>query len=139
MLQRQRGFTLIELMIVVAIIAILASIAYPAYTRYTARSHVSAAQAYMMEMAQREQQYLLDNRGYADQATITGLVQLSTNSTVPVDYDLSIDTTTCTPLPCFTISEAPKSTGLVSKYGGATYNQTLSINNTGAKSPAGLW
>jgi type IV pilus assembly protein PilE len=34
-----RGFTLIEVMIVVAIVAILAAVAYPSYTRYVARSH----------------------------------------------------------------------------------------------------
>lgn len=49
---RAAGFTLIELMIVVAIIAILASIAYPAYQQHILRSRRATAAACMMDIAQ---------------------------------------------------------------------------------------
>ena len=58
-----RGFTLIELMIVVAIIAILAAIAYPSYTEQVARSRRASAKATLVEAAQwLERAYSVSNR-----------------------------------------------------------------------------
>ena len=135
----RKGFTLIELMIVVAIIAILAAIAYPSYVRYLVRTHVSAGQAYLMDLAQREQQYLLDNRSYADLTTITGLV--AAPSSFADDYTLAVDLDKGAqgPKPNFIATATPTSTGYVAKYGGDKYYQTLSITNAGVKIPATLW
>ena len=60
----QRGFTLIELMIATAIVAILAAIGYPSYVNHVRKSVRRAAQAQMIDLASREQQFLLANRAY---------------------------------------------------------------------------
>lgn len=63
--RRMAGFTLIELMIVVVIVAILAAIAYPSYTRYVQRTHESAAQGQIMELASALEAHRAKNFSYA--------------------------------------------------------------------------
>jgi len=50
--RRQQGFTLIELMIVVAVVAILSAIAYPSYAEYVRRGHRADARAGLLQAAQ---------------------------------------------------------------------------------------
>src|SRR5688572_21124688 len=87
--RRRNGFTLIEVMITVVIIAILASIAIPSYQRYVIRAKRSAAQAQMMEIANRQQQFLLANRSYADKTALTAS-GYSLPADVAANYDYTI-------------------------------------------------
>ncbi len=61
---RQRGFTMIELLIVMAIVAILAAIAFPAYQDQVRKSRRSTAKATMMELVQCAERFHTANRTY---------------------------------------------------------------------------
>ncbi len=72
-MKNQKGFTLIELMIVVAIIAILAAIALPAYQDYVARSQVSEAMTLSGGAKTAVTEYYADKGQFPDNNTKAGL------------------------------------------------------------------
>lgn len=67
--RQSSGFTLIELMIVVAIVAILAAIAMPSYKQYGLRSKRAVATAELLEVLSLQEQYFLNNKQYATDLT----------------------------------------------------------------------
>lgn len=69
---RAAGFTLVELMIVLLIISILAAVGYPSYGQYIVRSNHKAAASALYRLADRQEQFFLDNKSYADSLTTLG-------------------------------------------------------------------
>lgn len=61
---RQAGFTLIELMVVIAIVAILAAVALPSYRDYVTRGRIPQATSELASMRVKLEQYFQDNRKY---------------------------------------------------------------------------
>ena len=119
----ERGFTLIELMIVVAIVGILAAVAYPSYSRYVIKANRAAAQSYLMELAQKEQLYFNDSRSYAANE---GVLSITRPDRVDDNYTLNF-TIDANPPPTFIITASPKSGSRQVGDG------DLSIDNTGQK------
>jgi len=70
--KRQNGFTLLELMIVVAIVAIISSIAYPSYMQYVVSTKRTTAASALLRIADRQQQFFMDNKRYATDLTFLG-------------------------------------------------------------------
>jgi type IV pilus assembly protein PilE len=133
---RASGFTLIELMITVAVVAILAAIAFPSYAMFMKKSRRGDAEATLMDIAQREQQYLLDARTYAP--TVAAL-----NTTIPADvsayYTIQICRTTA---PCAAPGGAPPTFAIIATPIAGTQQAgdfTLTLDNTGLKTPASVW
>jgi type IV pilus assembly protein PilE len=125
---RARGFTLIELMVVVTIIGILSAIAFPAYGAYLVRGNRAAAQAYLLSLAQAQAQYFADAHSYA---ATTSALNMPVPDQVATNYSITIDVPDAVP-PSFTVTARP--TG--ARQAG---DSVLTIDNSGARTPSSLW
>jgi len=124
------GFTLIELMVVVAIVGILAGIAYPSYRDRVLRSARAEGRAALLDAAARQEQYFLDNKTYT--TTLSDL-QVAT-ATETGKYSLTVDgaTADCALTTCYVLRATPE--------GGQAEDLAcaeLTLDSNGTKSASG--
>lgn len=124
------GFSLIELMVTVAIISILAGIAYPSYQQYVIRANRSEAQQFMLDVANREEEYLLNNRQYT-----TTLSALNHGLPARLQRLYTITITKVDSPPSYSITATPKS-GTIQAQDPAG---ALGLTSQGVRTPADKW
>ena len=78
---RSTGFSLVELLVTIVVIGVLAAVAFGSYQSHIRKGRRADAQAFLMDLVQRQQQYFTDSRAYAtDVATLNDPLPASLSS-----------------------------------------------------------
>lgn len=128
-MHRDKGFTLIEIMIVVAIVAILAAIALPSFQTYMMESRRSEAKAMLEELRMQQERFRANNPAYATLAQLTpGVLDnyaLTVNNVTASTYTITATANAGSPQ----VNDAD--TGVLCT--------PLSIDQSNTKTPAQCW
>jgi type IV pilus assembly protein PilE len=124
----KKGFTLVELMIVVAIVAILVALALPSYTRYIRKANRGEAQQLLMNWANNQEIWRANHTEYATK------LELQPPSHDRYDFDLTVRSATE-----YTLTATPKNDQAKDEERGqscgAESGNPLSLNQSGTKGP----
>lgn len=127
-MKRHAGFTLIELMVVIAIVGILAAVALPMFGEQMAKSRRSEAIATLTDLQLRQERWRANHATYGTLAEVTGT---STFNTAQQNYDFSVSAASGTDV---LLTATPKGDQTGDRCG----NFMLRIDNDNNSTPAGL-
>lgn len=128
--RKSSGFTLVELAITMVVLAILAAIAYPVYQDQLRKGRRGTVQAFLIETANRQQQYLLDARGYAVGASALSSLNLTVPGDVAPYYTITVQPAAATVPPTYTLIATPS--------GAQVGDDVLTLDHEGNKTRAGV-
>ena len=138
--QRQVGITMLELLVVVGIIAIVSAVAFPSYIEYIVNTKRTVATSALLQVAERQQQFFIDNKQFTDDLTDLGftasplVLDENGRNTVATDgdavYSIGLSNVTAT---TYTITAAP----LHSQGSRDTHCASLSLDQSGARANSG--
>ena len=123
----KKGFTLVELMIVVAIVAILVALALPSYARYVRKANRGEAQQLLLNWANNEEIWRAAHTTYADETGIA--VPTHDKYTFWVDYESE---------PAFWLTADPQNDQANDEERGVDCDP-LTLDQSNAKTPAECW
>ena len=139
-LQRQVGVTMLELLVVVGIIAIVSAVAFPSYTQYIVNTKRTVATSALLQVAERQQQFFIDNKQFTNDLTDLGfaasplVLDENGSSTVATDgdavYSIGLSNVTAT---TYTITAAP----LHGQGSRDTHCASFSVDQSGARANSG--
>lgn len=120
-MNKNSGFSLIELMIAVVIVGILAAVAIPSYQQFVTNSRRVEAQSLMLEVSGKQVRFHSENNTYADKIGDLGYGAAGSNSyeTETKVYDVAV---TAAGVRSFTLTATPKAQQVVDDCGSLIYN-----------------
>ncbi len=122
-----KGFTLIELMIVMALMSVLATLGLSSYKVYMARVHRAEVQQFMLSVANRQETYHLDTRRYGSLDDL----RLSVPAAVAAYYRLELEPDNASQPPGYTLKAIPQAV--------IQTEPVLELDHLGHATPAELW
>lgn len=137
---RQRGFTLIELMIAVVVVGILTAVAYPSYAEYVVRSKRTEGKAALLDAAQALERHFTNHNTYPASLAAASVRTFSGDNASKAHYTLSIAAgTTGSLASSFTLTATPANGHADPKCGNLSIDQLGRKGETGSLTVTECW